>query len=140
MKSMFLRSCLAALISVVTMSSLATAQLSPEQITSTNKILQQVKATIDKLPASHRQMLRRVREHSPSGGCLAGLWDAPRRPSLRSSSKFGRNRSGKGDCSRFRSFYGYGLLRLRRIYPEHNVDRAVRRQRSCRLQRFGQRV
>jgi hypothetical protein len=38
-------------------SSFAGAQLSVEKVTATNKILQQMKATINKLPASHRQML-----------------------------------------------------------------------------------
>jgi hypothetical protein len=38
-------------------SSLSGAQLSVEKVTATNKILQQMKATINKLPARHRQML-----------------------------------------------------------------------------------
>jgi len=38
-------------------SSFAAAQLSPEKVAATNKILQQIKATIAKLPVSHQKML-----------------------------------------------------------------------------------
>ena len=37
--------------------SLASAQLSVEKVTATNRILQQMKATVNKLPPSHQQML-----------------------------------------------------------------------------------
>ena len=51
-------------------SSFATAQLSVEKITATNKILQQVKATINRLPPSHRMML----DGYANIGHLADVW------------------------------------------------------------------
>ena len=46
-----------ALATVLFASSFATAQMSPEKVAATNKILQQVKTTVSKLPASHQMML-----------------------------------------------------------------------------------
>jgi hypothetical protein len=46
-----------AFATVVFASSFGASQMSVEKVTATNKILQQMKATISKLPASHRQML-----------------------------------------------------------------------------------
>jgi hypothetical protein len=51
-------------------SSFAAAQLSVEQITATNKILQQVKAGISKLPPSHQQML----DGYANVGHMADVW------------------------------------------------------------------
>jgi hypothetical protein len=51
-------------------SSFAAAQLSVEKITATNKVLQQVKATINRLPPSHRMML----DGYSNIGHLADVW------------------------------------------------------------------
>ena len=55
---------------VVCASSLAVAQMSVEKVTATNKILQQVKATINKLPPAKRQML----DGYANIGHLADAW------------------------------------------------------------------
>jgi hypothetical protein len=51
-------------------SSFGASQMSVEKVTATNKILQQMKATISKLPASHRQML----DGYANVGHLADTW------------------------------------------------------------------
>ena len=48
----------------------ATAQLSVEQVNATNKLLQQIKAGINKLPPSHQQML----DGYANIGHLADVW------------------------------------------------------------------
>lgn len=64
------RSITAVVAAVVLTTSLAAAQLSVEQITATNKLLQQIKAGINKLPPSHQQML----DGYANIGHLADVW------------------------------------------------------------------
>jgi len=52
-------------------STLATAQMTVEKVTATNKILQQMKATINKLPPSHQMML----DGYANIGHLADAWE-----------------------------------------------------------------
>ena len=53
----FVRFVAGAFATAVVASSFGAAQMSVEKVAATNKILQQVKATVDRMPASHRQLL-----------------------------------------------------------------------------------
>src|SRR5438270_905623 len=66
----FSRYLVAAIASALLAAPFATAQLSVEQVNATNKLLQQIKAGINKLPPSHRQML----DGYANIGHLADVW------------------------------------------------------------------
>src|SRR5579863_9643950 len=61
-----------AITTAIVASSFATAQLSVEKVAATNKILQQIKASIAKLPPSHQKML----DGYANIGRLADTWQA----------------------------------------------------------------
>jgi hypothetical protein len=68
--SRFSRYLAGAVASALLAAPLATAQLSVEQVNATNKLLQQIKAGINKLPPSHQQML----DGYANIGHLADVW------------------------------------------------------------------
>ncbi len=68
--SSFSRYLAGALASFLLAAPLASAQLSVEQVNATNKLLQQIKAGINKLPPSHQQML----DGYANIGHLADVW------------------------------------------------------------------